>query len=63
MEYQVGEVFELYGKKYQVIEDIGCDCKNCSFNRKTCWQFDLDSCMSQYRKDHKNVNFKLVEEE
>lgn len=61
MEYKVGEIFELNGKYYQVIEEDGYDCKNCSFNREPCWQFDLDSCMSQDRKDHKNINFKLVE--
>ena len=60
MEYEVGEIFELNGKYYQVIEDIECSCKNCSFDRSTCWQFDLDSCMSEYRTDKKNVNFKLV---
>lgn len=38
MEYQVGEIFELNGKKYQVIEDVEYDCKNCSFNHSTCWQ-------------------------
>lgn len=60
MEYQVGEIFELDGKYYQVVEYNGCNCKNCSFNHKQCWQFDLDSCMSKYRTDNKNVNFKLV---
>lgn len=62
MEYKVGEIFELNGKYYQVIEDIEYDCKNCSFNPETCWRFDLDSCMSLYRQDNKSVNFKLVEE-
>lgn len=62
MEYEVGEIFELDGKKYQVIEDDEYDCKNCSFNPETCFRFDLDSCMSQYRQDNKNINFKLVEE-
>lgn len=61
MEYQVGEIFELNGKKYQVIEDVEFDCKNCSFDSTTCWHFDLD-CMSQYREDKKSVNFKLIEE-
>ena len=60
MEYQVGEIVEIGRKKYKVIEDVECSCKNCSFDRSTCWQFDLDSCMSEYRTDKKNVNFKLV---
>ena len=60
MEYEVGEIFELDGKYYQVVEDDKYDCKNCSFDHSTCWQFDLDSCMSEYRTDKKNVNFKLV---
>ena len=60
MEYQVGEIFELDGKYYQVVENVKYNCKNCSFNHKLCWQFDLDSCMSEYRTDKKNVNFKLV---
>ena len=34
MEYKVGEIFELDGKYYQVIEDVGCNCKNCSFNNE-----------------------------
>ena len=29
MEYQVGEIVEIDGKKYQIIEDSGYDCKNC----------------------------------
>lgn len=62
MEYKVGEIFELDGKYYQVVEDDECDCKNCSFDHSTCWQnLDLDSCMSKYRHDNKNVNFKLVD--
>lgn len=62
MEYKVGDIFELDGKYYQVVEDGECDCKNCSFDHSTCWQnLDLDSCMSQYRHDNKNVNFKLVD--
>ena len=36
MEYQVGEIFKLDGKKYQTIEDSGYDCKNYSFNYETC---------------------------
>ena len=60
MEYQVGEIFELDGKYYQVVEYDGYNCKNCSFNNEPCWQFDLGSCMSKYRTDNKNVNFKLV---
>lgn len=62
MEYKVGEIFELDGKYYQVVEDDEYDCKNCSFDHSTCWQnLDLDSCMSKYRHDNKNVNFKLVD--
>ena len=63
MEYKVGEIFELDGKYYQVVEDDECSCKNCSFDHSTCWQnLDLDSCMSQYRADEKNVNFILSED-
>ena len=61
MEYEVGEIVEIGEKKYKVIEDVECSCKNCSFNHTTCWHFNLGCCMSQYREDKKNVNFKLVE--
>ena len=33
----------------------------CDHNVFYIWGFDLDSCMSKYRTDNKNVNFKLVE--
>ena len=62
MEYQVGEIFELNGKKYQVIEDDKLNCTNRCFKNSMCWQLNTGKCMSHYRKDKKNVCFKLVEE-
>ena len=61
MEYQVDEIFEIDGKKYQTIEDSGYDCKNCSFNHETCWQFGI-YCTRYFPKDKKDVCFKLIEE-
>ena len=62
MEYQVGEIFKFDGKYYQVVENVECACKNCSFNYEPCWQFDLGSCAGKYRDDNKDVCFKLVED-
>ena len=61
-EYQVGEIFELNGKKYQVIENDKLDCKECCFKDEQCWLFNTGVCLGRLRKDKKNVCFKLVEE-
>ena len=47
--------------EYQVIEDSGYDCKNCSFNNEICLQFGIH-CTRYFRKDKKDVCFKLIEE-
>ena len=61
-EYKIGEIFFLDGKKYQVIEDDKLDCTNCCFKNIACWTLPLDACFNHYRKDKKNICFKLVEE-
>ena len=61
MEYQVGEIFFLDDKKYQVIEDSGYDCKNCSFNNEICLQFGIH-CTRYFRKDKKDICFELIKE-
>lgn len=63
MEYKVGEIFELNGKKYQVVEDDKLDCTNCCFQDTTiCWQLNTGYCIGRLRKDKKDVCFKLVEQ-
>ena len=63
MEYKVGEIFELDGKKYQVIEDDKLDCTNCCFKETICVLFPIGSCVKYQRKDRRDVCFKLIEEE
>ena len=61
-EYKIGEIFELNGQKYQVIEDDTLTCRNCCFTSFVCRKLNIGSCISRYRKDKKNICFKLVEE-
>ena len=61
-EYKIGEIFFLDGKKYQVIEDDKLDCTNCCFKGMKCVLLPIGCCISHYRKDKKNICFKLVEE-
>lgn len=63
MEYELGEIFELDGKKYQVIEDDKLDCTNCCFKGMKCVLLPIGYCICHYRKDKKDVCFKLIEEE
>ena len=61
MEYKVGEIFELNGKKYQVIEDNdGLFCENCCF--KSSVIDIIGECYASKRKDNNDVCFELVEE-
>lgn len=62
MEYQVGEIFFFDDKKYQVIENDKLDCKECVFNDKKCWLFNTGVCLGHFRKDKKDICFKLIEE-
>lgn len=64
MERKIGEIFELNGKKYQVIEDykLDLDCKECGFKDEKCWLFNTGVCLGCLRKDKKDVCFKLVED-
>lgn len=62
MEYKIGEIFELNGKKYQVIEDDGFFCDNCYFDNSKCMQLSIGSCTRYFRKDKKDVIFKLIKE-
>ena len=62
MEYKIGEIFFLDGKKYQVIENDKLDCEKCCFKNIACWTLPLDVCVGHYRTDKKNINYKLVEE-
>ena len=62
MERKIGEIFELNGKKYQVIENDKLDCKECGFKDEKCWLFNTGICLGRLRKDKKDVCFKLVEE-
>lgn len=62
MEYEVVEIFELNGKKYQVIEDNGFFCDNCYFYYSTCKLYPIGHCTRYFRKDRKDVIFKLIEE-
>lgn len=63
MEYKVGEIFELDGKKYQAVERVdGLRCENCCFKNSMCWQLNTGSCIKYHRKDRRDVCFKLVEQ-
>lgn len=59
-EYQIDEIFFLNGAKYKVIEDNELNCENCGFKDVICWHSKINSCISQFRKDEKNVCFKLI---
>ena len=59
MERQIGELFRLNGKLFEVVEG---DCTNCYFRKLPCFsrEFrDLGSCRG--RDDRKLVCFKLIE--
>ena len=61
MEYQVGEIVEIGGNKYQVIEDNdGLFCENCCFDYSMCSLYPLGPCVRHNRKDKKDVCFKLI---
>lgn len=62
MEYKIDEIFELNGNKYQMIEDNGFFCDNCCFDNSKCMRLLIDSCTRYFRKDRKDVIFKLIEE-
>ena len=47
------------GIKIEVVEDNSGDCKGCFFYIKKQCNTDM-YCSSDYRKDGKNVKFKLI---
>ena len=62
MERAIGEIFEFDGEKLKVVECEGC--KGCFFD--ISYNCDADDyvgeCSDYFRKDGKNVIFKLLEE-
>ena len=63
MERKIGDVFTFDGKQLEVIEGI---CIDCYFYNKLCFERSIrdirGKCCLRYRKDKKDVYFKLVEE-
>lgn len=59
MERKVGEVFEVEGKRYEVVEapDTGY-CYGCAFNERfECFSGQRGYCSDGARTDNKNVHF------
>lgn len=56
LEPKIGEVFELYGRKYKCVKS-SLTCINCNLDRNYCRIID---CTKEWRTDHKNVIFKLL---
>lgn len=62
----IGETFVAPdGQTYKVVRsDAASTCRGCAFDTDTTVEFcRLYSCMSDYRKDHKDVHFVRCEEE
>ena len=64
MEKKIGDVFIFDGKQLVVIEGF---CEDCYFGNKSCCAnysvMDIiGECYASYRRDYKNVCFKLIEE-
>ena len=58
----IGEIFNLYEVKLQVVENKTC--KGCFFDGKECYNIYDDnagSCYAKYRDDRKNVIFKQID--
>ena len=62
MERAIGEIFEFEGKKLIVVEGEGCE--GCFFDiNDNCDTDDyVGECSDYFRKDGKDVIFKLLEE-
>ena len=63
MEYEVGEIFELNGKYYQVIEGFCADCDLLNFCDINYLRDIIGECYADFRNDNKSICFKLIEEE
>ena len=65
MERKIGDVFTFDGKQLEVLEGRA-GCIECYFFNKACVSIRIKDirgeCCLRYRKDKKDVYFKLVEE-
>lgn len=49
--------FELNGVTYVAVPDDGYTCKGCAFIMTACYTLNLPRCISESRKDERNVIF------
>jgi len=49
--------FNLDGVDYVAVHDAGDTCKRCAFNWKACHTLNLPRCISETRKDKRDVVF------